>query len=493
MHKTGNLRKFGQSPSCPDKSAGRLANKSLVCLAVLGALLAQGGSHAAPDQVQSVPVTNVGQAIERAINTQPEVQARWDAFLASGHDRRAAKGGYLPSVDFQGEIGAANRDHDGRGWFGRDYAELSITQMLFDGFLVRNQLKEADQHRLARYYELLDEVQNKALEAILTYEDVRQYRESVALARQNYDAHKSVLALIEERTGSGVSNKADLQQASGRLALAQANLLTEEANLHDVTAHFERVVGARPAETLEAHAPAADRLPTDMTVLMSEAVRNHPSLFAANATVQAAEAFIRQSKAAYYPKVNAVGRVGTYRNTSGFDAQYDREGRGQEGFVGLSMSYNLYRGGADKARANAATSRMHQSQDLLRKACVDLRQTASIAWNDVANLRSKIAALDAHRVSAREVVEAYEKQFYIGRRTLLDVLDARNEAFQAQRSFVQAQHELNKAYYRTLHAMGVLMDVLGQARADVPAIDALNGESGQAGQIDCGGVLAIQS
>lgn len=438
-------------------------------------------------------IATIEQAIAQAINTQPEVQVRWDAFLASSADRRAVKGGYLPSVDLKGEFGKATREFDDRGWFTRDHAELSITQMLFDGFLVRSQLKEADQQRLARYYELLGEVQSKALEAIEAYEDVRQYRATVALAERNYKTHENVLTLIRERAGSGVSNKADLQQASGRLALAEANMLTEKSNLHDVSARFQRVTGSRPAETLQDYAVASDKVPADLKVVMEEAVRNHPSLYAANATIQAARAAVSESQAAYYPKVSVGARGGTYRNSSGFDSQYDVRGRGHETFVGLNLSYNLYRGGADEARENAAVRRLSQSQDLLNKACVDLRQTASIAWNNVISLKAKLVALDAHRVGATEVATAYEQQFYIGRRTLLDVLDAKNEAFQAERSFVQTQHELNKAYYRTLYAMGILLDVVGQTRAGVPAISEFDDNAQPPSAINCGGYIALSN
>jgi outer membrane protein, adhesin transport system len=465
----------------------------LCCVATVSLAAAAVQAVAAQDAAPAPAVSSVEQAVEQAINHQPEVQARWEAFLASSADRRAARGGYLPSIDVSGEFGTAEREFDDRGWFTRDYAELSISQMLFDGFLVRSQLEEADQNRLARYYELLGEVQDKALEAIEAYEDVRQYRETLALAEQNYQTHEQILGLIRERAESGVSNRADFEQAAGRLALARSNLLTEQANLHDVTARFQRVVGSRPAETLQDYAVASASVPADFAAVMNEAVQNHPGLYAANATIEAAQAAVAESKAAYYPRISATARAGTYRNTSSFDEQFDPRGRGEEAFVGLNLTYNLFRGGADKARTDAAVRRLYQSEDLRDKACVDLRQTASIAWNDITNLKARLEALDAHRIGAAKVAEAYEQQFYIGRRTLLDVLDAKNEAFQAERSHAQAQHELNKAYYRTLHSMGILLDVLGQSREGMPAISEFDDDAQPPVSIDCGGAIALSS
>jgi adhesin transport system outer membrane protein len=46
-----------------------------------------------------------------------------------------------------------------------------------------------------------------------------------------------------------VGNGADLAQISGRLSLAQTNLMTEQANLNDVSARFARIVGVEPSKS----------------------------------------------------------------------------------------------------------------------------------------------------------------------------------------------------------------------------------------------------
>ena len=435
----------------------------------------------APEQ----PVATLQQAVEAAIDSQPEVRARWAAFKAAGDDRREAKAGYLPSIDATGEYGVADRSFDGRNSYTRALAEISLSQMLFDGFLTSSRVNQADQSRQARYFELLDAVQQKAFEAIASYEDVRSYRETVDLARQNLEQHAQVLKLMEERTAAGAGPRADLEQAKGRYALAEANLLTEQANLHDVTAVFRRIVGRAPSENLAPFAVAADQVPESFPVVMESATRRNPALYAAHASSEAARYAITEAKSGYFPHVSVGARAGTYRNASGFGSQYDPRSHGEEVFAGVTVNYNLFRGGADKARADAAANRHQQSEDLLDKACVDIRQTASIAWNDVQNLNVKLRSLAAHRDGSAAVAAAYEQQFYIGRRSLLDVLDAKNETFQSRRAYVQAEHELTKANYRTLYSMGTLLDVLGQARPGMPAVGEINRRGNLPASIEC--------
>ena len=79
------------------------------------------------------------------------------------------------------------------------------------------------------------------------------------------------------------------------------------------------------------------------------------------------------------------------------------------------------------------------------------------------------------------MIEAYRQQFDIGRRTLLDVLDSENEAYQAQRAYVASEYDQQVAELRTLQSMGVLLSTLTLGAEQVPTLeDALAGEAAPA-------------
>ncbi|MBK8525182.1 MAG: TolC family protein [Betaproteobacteria bacterium] len=115
--------------------------------------------------------------------------------------------------------------------------------MLFDGLLTYNEVKRAGRARLVRYFEFLDASENIALESSRAYLDVVRYRYRVHLAEQNYIQHRIAFEQLKRRAESGVGRRVDVEQAGSRLALADVNLTTEMANLHDVTARFTRIVG----------------------------------------------------------------------------------------------------------------------------------------------------------------------------------------------------------------------------------------------------------
>ncbi|MBA1264157.1 TolC family outer membrane protein [Stutzerimonas stutzeri] len=409
--------------------------------------------------------------VKETLAFNPELQTRLEAFHATTEDRREVFGGYLPSIDISASAGQANRQFDGRSDYSRNYAEISLTQMLFDGFRVRNSLARADHTSRVRYYELLDEAETKALEASEAYLSVLRHRELVALAQRNLANHQRVQDQIGQRAQRGVSNRADLEQINGRLSLARSNLMTEIANLQSVTARFQRLVGRTPASTLEPVDAAG--VPAELRDVLKEGYLNNPALYAAFENIQTAEAALAQTKANRYPTLELGLRHGLYKNNNSFDNRTDPDPYGNESIVELRARYNLFRGGSDRAAERAAFRRINQAESLRDKACVDLRQTATIAYGDVMNLQEKRVFLEAHRDGSANVVVAYREQFDIGRRSLLDVLDSENEAFQAERAYVDGNFDLQTARFRTLHSMGRLLQTLSLSSEAIPTLDDL--------------------
>lgn len=423
--------------------------------------------------ITPVAANTLKSAVARGLEANPEVRFEAEAMQALNAKIAQASGGYYPSVDLDVSVGRANKEHDGRSSYNRQYAELSITQMLFDGFSVSNQVDEAEYQVREQYYNLLGEAQNKGLEITHAYLEIKLYRRLVDLAEANVEQHITVLDQVRQRAEQGVGNRADLNQADGRLALARSNLRTEQRNLQSVTARFQRLVGEAPAANL-----ATVRLteePLTLEQALDAGFAANPNLQATFENIDAARASLDIARADNYPTLELGLRQGVYRNTNGFDDRGDPSQHGQDGLIELRARYNLFRGGSDRAAQRAAGERIEQAEALRDKACVDLRQTATIAWADLKNVQNNLASLKQHREASNRVVDAYRQQFNIGRRSLLDVLDAENEAFQSSRSLIHGQYDVIKHRAQVLHGMGELLTALelspAMADAPVPADD----------------------
>jgi len=420
-----------------------------------------------PASLYAPGATDLPSTIQQTIITNPDVNAAWANFSASGSDVRVAKGNYLPSIDISAGVGRQDQQNDGRGSYSSDFAELTLTQMVFDGFATRSEVERLDRTRLIAYFELLGASEEVTLEAFRTYLDVLRYREMVRLAQDNYREHQRVFSQIEERALSGAGRGVDLEQISGRLALAESNLMTEASNLHDVTARYQRIVGELPPQNMSPAPSLADELPAGVNQAIEMAFEGNPEFHAAieNIAVQRAEQ--EAAKAAFMPRLDIQGRTGTNNQDDSI------AGRSDEHSIQLVASMNLYRGGSDSAAFDAAATRIEQAVNQRETACTNVRQTTQIAYNDTQRLGEQLSYLNDHRQSINRVRGAYQQQFDIGQRTLLDVLDSENEYFEASRAYANAEFDLTLAQARTLAAMGQLMHTLEVVRDDIPTLDEL--------------------
>lgn len=446
--------------------------KSSKMSAITGAILVMTGGVAWA-QAQTLLPAPLVTAAQKAVVTNPEVQARWREYTGAVADGDAATAGYKPQVDLTLGVGREWKDYPGATPAGseteytRTGGSITLTQMLFDGMFTRNEVKRLGYAKLVRYYELLEASENISLEAVKAYADVARRSELLEEARANFLEHKLTYVKLEDRVRAGRDTRVDLSQAYGRLALAESNLLTEVSNLHDVSARYLRIMGEKPPTKIAALSEGLklQGIPASATEAMRIGLPNSPTINAAYENVRSSQSNIESRKAAYWPRVDFRIRDSWGRNVDGVD------GSRRDQVAEVVLNYNLYRGGYDKARERQAVEYRFQARDLQEKACRDVRQTLAIAFQDVVKINEQLGYLQTHQMSTEKVMQGYREQFYANKdRTLLDLLDTQNELFEANRAYINARYDEVIAQARTLASMGKLTAALGVARPDQPGL-----------------------
>ena len=410
------------------------------------------------------PVDPLRSAVEKAVQTHPDVTARLHAWRAATNAVDVARANYFPRIDLTANAGRDTERISTRSpqqeSLSRSGVALSLTQMLWDGLGTRRDVERLSHEQLARYFELLDATEQAALEAARAYHDVQRYRRLVQLAEDSYVQHKYASLQIQSRVRAGVGRGVDLEQANARLALAESNLTTEIANLHDVTARYQRMVGELPPTQLPAAAPLTQGMPTGSEDAMDTAIRRNPAISASIEALRAARAAAAVIEASDLPRVEARLRSGAGRHLDGVRDQ-KLNGTGE-----IVLTWNLYSGGADQARVRQQLSLVNQAADGRDRACRDTRQLAAIAYNDTRKLAEQVRLLDRNTLAIEKARDAYRQQFDIGQRSLLDLLNAENELYTARRAHANAEYDLLIAHARTHAAMNQLTAKLGIARQE---------------------------
>lgn len=417
------------------------------------------------------PIT-VQDAVSDAINNHPEVQSKWHAFLAAGYSQEAARGGFRPRIDAATGYDYKRQDYGPNIHYNGAFGEITLRQMLYDGSLTRSEVNRFTHLQLVSYFELLDSAEKAAFNAFAAYQDILRQRELVELAKNNLNKHYDVFKQVENSARAGVARSADLEQMNGRVSLAKTNLITEMSNLHDISARYLRLVGSLPPAQMQQIELSANALPDNIRETLLLAYQGSPVYHAALRNILASEEGIVAQRSNFRPKVDLKARYGTQSYDSVGDYTHQAEGS-----IGIELRYNLFNGGSDRANSYRALQEVNMAKDLRDKACIDVRQSVQVSFNDTRKLAEQLPILNQHRISSDRVATAYKQQFDIGQRTLLDVLDVENEFFQASRAWVNARYDLSIATAATLQHMGKLIAGLNLSRAGLPTLADLGADS----------------
>jgi len=410
-------------------------------------------------------ILSIKDAAQEAVLSNPEVQVKWHAYLAANGERDVAVGNYYPHLDVQAGTGYEKHNEpllvDNYNSHSRS---ITLSQMIYDGFATQNEVGRLDHNRLVKLYELYDVTENTVLEVAHAHLDVLRYRKLVELAEENYVQHRALYEQLQSKAKAGVGRRVDLEQSAGRLALAEANLLSETSNLHDVSARYQRLVGQKPAKYLDEPVGLNKDIPPELVNALDISNSSNPAILAAIETIRAADSDASGHRSAFQPRVDVhlSGTNGTNINSE--------IGESRDKSAQVVLTWNLFNGFSDRAKLHQLADQINMSRDYRDKVCRDLRQTLEIAYNDNFKISELLKYLDQHQLSTEKARDAYRQQFDIGQRTLLDLLDTENELFEAKRAYIDAEYDQQFAYARVQAGMGNLFRSLGLSRPDAGSL-----------------------
>ncbi len=132
----------------------------------------------------------------------------------------------------------------------------------------------------------------------------------------------------------------------------------------------------------------------------------------------------------------------------------------------MALSYNLYRGGADESQIQKNLSQIRQEAENKRETVRRLDEQGELSWSAKTHLVQQLEHLKRYEATSAKTLELYQKEYDLGRRTLLDLLVAQNDYIAAETQIVRAEHDLLFAHYRVLDSMGSMVQHLLGSKAD---------------------------
>lgn len=401
---------------------------------------------------------SLGETIGQTLKTNPQMLSIVHELESREYELKQARAGYLPKVNISAGYGEETRKAPATGNeeidLTREELAIQAEQLVFDGFSVYAEVDRQRARIESLDYQAQSTAQDIALRTTEVYINVMRHTALLDLARKSLWEHQNIYDQMELRSKTGVGSKADLDQIAARLALANANMVVAQNNLADAQANFLRMTGFYPNLENMVKPELVGGLPASLEDAIALAEKNHPTLHSAGSDFKAAKAQYKASGGSYWPTLKLEAEKRWDENIGGI------EGEDEDFIVALRLQYNLFNGGADHARRKQSAKLVEQAKDIRNNARRQVVESMNLSWNSYEALNAQIQFLNQHVRAASDTKKAYSKQFNIGRRTLLDLLNTETEVVEAKRALIDAQFDQIFANYRILNATGTLLSAL---------------------------------
>ena len=284
--------------------------------------------------------------------------------------------------------------------------------------------------------------QSVLLSAISAYTSVKSSAEQVAINENSVRVIGEELKAAQDRFEVGEVTKTDVSQAEAQLAAARASLAAARGSYEVAREAYKAAIGHYPAGV--SALPKAPQLPKSIEEATSIAQRNHPAVKQVQHNVTMAELGVAVAAAQRMPTV-----------TGSLSYNYAEGGYATES-AGIGLSQTLYSGGALPAAHRQALANRDQARATLSQTGVELAQGVAQAWAQIDVYRAQMRAYDEQIQAASIAYDGVKEEATLGARTTLDVLDAEQDLLDARASRIDAEAQLQVAYYQLLSAMGLL-------------------------------------
>ena len=270
------------------------------------------------------------------------------------------------------------------------------------------------------------------------YFAVLDAEEGVKAAEANLQAIRRQLEQAEQRFEVGVIARTDVEEARARADIARADLLEARDQLNAQREAIRQLTNQEHTAlaSVQEGVALSTPQPTSIERWRQLAETDNLELAAAQLTASVAMTEIDVQRGTGRPRIDLVAG---YTGTELYDRN-DQDTSASELRAGIELSIPFYQGGFTSSRIREAQSQYTGALESLEQTRRTVSRSAADSYRGVLTALERVKALDQARSSTRSALEATEAGFEVGTRTIVDVLNAQREVFDAERNFQQARH-----------------------------------------------------
>ena len=413
------------------------------------------------------------QCIERALRQNVDVRVAEQNLRRSAADVKSARANRLPGADATlfgygrsrtgpsvriqeiptGEIDAET----GQAIFAEQHTRIpainrnsysfsaSLSHTLYDAGrranghrAAQHNMQSAEQDFAARRADVVYAVKQRYYELLKAIELVEVQEEALKLSEKQLED-----AQVRLQVGSGT--EVDVLRLQVALDNAQSQLINVQQGVFLGRAQLNHIMGEAVRAPLEVaqlqevewRMPVAEE---QLLEIVAQISGRNPALLSLNQTIAASEYNLRVARGARYPRL--AGSLNYSRNNEIFDRVYQSLEQNYRLNLGVSLTYNIFDGGAKQAAIDRSAVALKTAQMNAAQREREIALAIETAYLELVRLE-KILRLGERTVKlAEEDLRLAEERYRVGKGRLLEVLDAQVSFIEARSNRVRTRYDL---------------------------------------------------
>jgi outer membrane protein, adhesin transport system len=334
----------------------------------------------------------------------------------------------------------------------RTDAIMSAQQLITDFGATRHRIKGARLREGAAQTDVRVTASDIALEAVGAHSRLVELQSLSALGAVFVERHRQILADTKLRFDQGYGPGGDVARVEAYLARAEGQIAGISRDLASARARYRAAFDAEPAADLQrVQAPRSAATTQDEAEAIAEKL--NLGVKRAQALSTSAGEDYAAARSDRLPRLSLVldaTKYDVFKGNSDYDVRSRVIGR-----------YPLFNGGLTSARTAQALQRAQAADQGEARARTEASRDVAIAFEEVKALEAQVATLKRAYDANVKARNFFIEQFKVARGSLLDLLQAEQDVYEAIADYSRGLGALDVARYRLLQQTGELLPAIG--------------------------------
>jgi outer membrane protein len=401
----------------------------------------QAATQAPPPASASQSLT-LQEAEKIAIQNHPQMQAATYLAAVAKAQVTEARSDYYPHA--YGSATGVKAENDSRVTAGalnnpiiysRFADGVTVQQLVTDFGRTHELVKSSNLHAKAQEENVTTSRADVLLQADAAYYNCLKAQAVLQVAQETVKDRRLVSDQVTELQKNKLKSGLDVSFANVDLAQAQLLLVQAQNDLQASYAELSAALGFADQKTFQlAEQPVPPTPPSDLSVLIAEAMRNRPEIISQQLDLSSAQSYATAERDLWLPTISAVGTAGlTPYRVEQLGSRYAA--------AGFNVNIPIFNGrqfNALHAEAQAeAGARQQYLRDLQNVVVREVRK----AWLNANSGYQRLSLTQQLLDEANQALDLAQQRYKLGLSSIIELSQAQLNATQAQISQASAKYD----------------------------------------------------